>query len=236
MSTILDSLKKSSDQRDDNNQSSINSFTFGRNKKPSKSNLLVILALAAITIAILYFGYQYLYTETENNTKATEAITEVIKPTEDNTSSMKKSVLQEANISKKQRPDNKSVKQELKTKQKLKNKSRNNSKPKNKKTPKPNIRKNSTSKKKSKPIKELKIEKPKYLYVYQLPFSIRKEIPKFKLNIHVYDKNPENRIAVINGARFMIDDMIDEIVLVKDIVSEGVLLEFNQQEFLIPKL
>ena len=75
----------------------------------------------------------------------------------------------------------------------------------------------------------------KYPYVYQLPFSLRKDIPKLNLNIHVYDKDPDNRIAIINGVRFAIEDMIDDIVLVKDIIPEGVILEFNNRVFLIPK-
>ncbi|VAW42110.1 hypothetical protein MNBD_GAMMA01-2250, partial [hydrothermal vent metagenome] len=80
------------------------------------------------------------------------------------------------------------------------------------------------------------VKQQKHLLIYQLPFSIRKDIPKFKLNIHIYDENPQNRLVVINGVKFVINDMIEEQVLVKDIIAEGILLEFNGQEFLVPKL
>ena len=61
-------------------------------------------------------------------------------------------------------------------------------------------------------------------------------MPKIKLNIHVYDENPKNRIVVINGVRFAIGDLIEETVLVKDIVRSGVVLEMEDKEFLVPKL
>jgi hypothetical protein len=82
---------------------------------------------------------------------------------------------------------------------------------------------------------DYKVQEQQYQYVHQLPFSIRKDLPKFKLNVHIFDKDPENRVAIINGVRFYIDDMIEETVLLKDIVQQGVLLDFNGEEFLVPR-
>ena len=74
-----------------------------------------------------------------------------------------------------------------------------------------------------------------YKFVYELPFSIRKNLPEVKLNIHVFDPDPENRMAVINGLRYGTGDIIEEIVTVQDITQEGVLLEYEGQVFMIPK-
>ena len=80
------------------------------------------------------------------------------------------------------------------------------------------------------------IKQQEYPFVYQLPFNIRKEIPKIKLNIHIYDQNKESRLVVVNGENYEIGDLIEETLLIHDIVPEGLVLDFNGQKFLIPKL
>ena len=74
-----------------------------------------------------------------------------------------------------------------------------------------------------------------YKYLYQLPFSVRKDIPKIALNIHVFDKDPDNRIAIINGVKLSVGDLLENEILLKEIVREGIVLESNGSEFLVPK-
>ncbi|WP_395377638.1 general secretion pathway protein GspB [Marinicella sp. W31] len=74
-----------------------------------------------------------------------------------------------------------------------------------------------------------------YKFVYELPFSVRKNLPEIKLNIHVFDPDPKNRMAVINGLRYAAGDLIDEIVKVQDVTQDGVVLEYEGQIFMLPK-
>jgi general secretion pathway protein B len=77
--------------------------------------------------------------------------------------------------------------------------------------------------------------KQDYLLIHQLDFAIRKNIPPVKISIHIYDPDPENRMLMINGEKFAIGDSIEGLVTVRDIVPEGVVLEFENIRFLLPK-
>ncbi|MFK8010729.1 MAG: general secretion pathway protein GspB [Marinicellaceae bacterium] len=278
MSTILDSLKKSSDKRDDHNNTSIDNFNFSDKKSASKSGFFMFLFLIIITAIILYFGYKYINSQPEGSLEIDT--NNEITVNELSTPSVNNNVSESANLEKVQakkieKPNNESVKQqlvELKNKPKTapqtkiitepaindtqntelaattKNKrieNNNNSQPiqqnqsqsKEPKSEKPMIelslpKNQSAQNTEKKPT----VPKQEYLYVYQLPFSVRKELPKFTLNIHIYDENPESRVAVINGTKFHVNDYIEEEILVKEIIRDGVLLEFNNQTFLIPNL
>ncbi len=74
-----------------------------------------------------------------------------------------------------------------------------------------------------------------HLYVHQLPFSIRRHLPRIKLSVHVYDPDPKNRLAIINGLSLAIDDVIEDTVRVSDITEEGVILEFEGTTFMLPR-
>lgn len=77
--------------------------------------------------------------------------------------------------------------------------------------------------------------KQDYLLIHQIDFEIRKNIPPIKLNIHIYDPEPENRLVMMNGIKFQVGDVIDEIVTVEEISQEGVVLSFENIKFLVPK-
>ncbi len=77
--------------------------------------------------------------------------------------------------------------------------------------------------------------KQDYLLIHQINFEIRKNIPPVKLNIHIFDPEPENRMVIMNGVKFVTGDVIEELVTVKEIVKEGVVLEFENIRFLVPK-
>ncbi|MCF6319030.1 MAG: general secretion pathway protein GspB [Proteobacteria bacterium] len=265
MSTILDSLKKSSDKRDDNSKNSMNNFSFSKNGQNKNSKPYVVLLLLILTAAILYFGYQYLYSD--EKTQQVSTVTSLLAPSaepslaekdEGNTKENEPSVLEaQTGVQKKDKPNSSDVKQRIKEIKEKRNEQQKALQTLQKPIKKQEIEQETTKLKvpeqRSKQTSEVKLNpteslgvlipsnKPtaiveqKYQLVYQLPFSIRKDIPQLKLNIHVFDKDTENRVAIINGVRFAIDDMIDDVVLVKDIVPEGVLLEFNNRVFLVPK-
>jgi len=270
MSTILDSLKKSSDERNDNSKSSIDNFKFGNSKNSRGSqSFLPLIILIILTLVIGYFSYQYLFNEDVNNDiKSTPVNDELINSSlaNDNVklTSGKKSEIDAEKI---QKPNSDDVKQKI---QDLKNKNLQDRRLsiKDKKAlesverPVPdeinlqvNGSKNSTENNdvkkveiKKEPVLTLtmprekdeqesstQITKQKYLYIYQLPFSVRKDIPQIKLNIHVYDKDPANRIVIINGVKLAVGDLIENEILLKEIIQDGVVLEYHDNEFLIPK-
>ena len=264
MSTILDSLKKSSDKRGDNSKNSMDNFSFSEHRLNRNPKSYVVLILLLLTAVILYFGYQYIFSD-ENSEQVTPV--KSISTQADGEKFERKDavVLEEkTETQKKNKPNSTDVKQrikEIKERRKEQQKALQAlQKPPVKeqeqvgsgeKTVASNQKETTSSgsvqpNQKQPPVRpstelqevtqpEDSAAKQTHLFAYQLPFSIRKDLPQLKLNIHVFDKDPENRIAIINGVRFAIDDMIDDVVLVKDIVPEGVLLEFNNRVFLVPK-
>lgn len=72
--------------------------------------------------------------------------------------------------------------------------------------------------------------------IYQLPYTTRKDLPKLELSMHVYSPVPAERFVVLNGKRFMLDSPAPgpELTLV-DIVTDGAVLEFRGQRFLLPR-
>jgi hypothetical protein len=264
MSTILDSLKKSSDQRDDSNNNSLDNFNFGRGYKSKGPNLLfVILLLIIVTGVIGYFGYQFLYSD-EQQTPIDDS--QVTSGSQTVAEERLTPVAQAENSNRIEKPNNKNVKQRIQTiksnrqSEKEKLKKLNNQLPReaaaNSQAEKIGQEKNKLEKteQQSTPTKVKKepmikltmpdennpqvvttVKKQDYMYLYQLPFSVRKDIPKISLNIHVYDKDPDNRIAIINGVKISVGDLIENEILLKGIIQDGIVLEFNGNEFLVPK-
>ena len=264
MSTILDSLKKSSDQRDDSSNQSLDNFNFGKGYKSKGSNLLwVILLLIIVTGAIGYFGYQFLYSDKQ------QTLVEDSQAVNDSQTSAAESITAVAETESSNRiekPNNRDVKQRIQAiksnrqNEKEKLRSLNNQLPREAaansqpeiiepekiKLDKP-VQELALGEVKKEPILTLtnpdenilqdvtSVKKQDYMYLYQLPFSVRKDIPKISLNIHVYDKDPDNRIAIINGVKLSVGDLIENEILLKDIVQEGIVLESNGLEFLVPK-
>ncbi len=93
-------------------------------------------------------------------------------------------------------------------------------------------------KKKTEPAKDPSLQ-PKlqqdYLLIHQIDFAVRKDIPEIKINIHIYDPEPDSRMVLINGERFNIGDAIEESVSIVDIVPEGIVVAYDNIQFLIPK-
>ncbi len=77
--------------------------------------------------------------------------------------------------------------------------------------------------------------KQDYLLLHQIDFATRKDIPEVKINIHIFDPEPENRMVLINGERFNIGDTISESIEIVDIVQEGIVVTYDNITFLIPK-
>lgn len=84
---------------------------------------------------------------------------------------------------------------------------------------------------------DLASAKPESLPVMlQLPYGLRKDMPKLDLSMHVYSADRSERFIVLNGKRFSVDSPSPgpELNLV-DIVDDGAVLEFRGQRFLLPR-
>ncbi|MCQ4167520.1 general secretion pathway protein GspB [Tahibacter harae] len=70
---------------------------------------------------------------------------------------------------------------------------------------------------------------------WQLPYNVRKELPALKLSMHVYSATPAQRFVVLNGNRQVEGDELGGEVRVTEIRSDGVVLSFQGQRFLVPR-
>lgn len=272
MSTILDSLKKSSEKRGEDSGSSIDNFSFSEKHNRRPSGLFWAMLFSALIVFSLYYYFFYMNVDSDNaNNESLAKVSNTTTTKSEEGSTLKEVATKPQSSDKKTaRPDSQLVKERLKEGQaadKLQwqqaiRKSEVNNKtsspltdnavkinrvskgsPKASVTAKKevtgNTEQNDSQSNKNKVIKvEHVAEVPvqQYQYLYQLPFSIRKEIPKIKLNVHVFDKDKENRVVVVNGEAYAIGDMIEELLLIFDITPEGLVLDYNGTKFMIPKL
>lgn len=70
---------------------------------------------------------------------------------------------------------------------------------------------------------------------WQLPYNLRKELPELKLSMHVYSATPAQRFIVLNGNRQVEGDELGGEVRVSEIRSDGVVLTYQGQRFLVPR-
>jgi len=72
-----------------------------------------------------------------------------------------------------------------------------------------------------------------YVRAWELPLSIRRNMPALSLTIHVFAERLEDRFVLINGERFVTgDDLADGARLV-DIRREGAVVDYRDYRFLL---
>lgn len=70
---------------------------------------------------------------------------------------------------------------------------------------------------------------------WQLPYNVRKELPELKMSMHVYSATPAQRFVVLNGNRQVEGDELGGDVRIAEIRTDGVVLTFHGQRFLVPR-
>ena len=70
---------------------------------------------------------------------------------------------------------------------------------------------------------------------WQLPYGTRKDLPQLTMSMHVYATDPGKRFIVINGDHKAEGDPIGADLFVREIRSDGVVMEFRGQRFLVPR-
>ncbi|MFU8830996.1 MAG: general secretion pathway protein GspB [Wenzhouxiangella sp.] len=72
-----------------------------------------------------------------------------------------------------------------------------------------------------------------YIRAWELPLSVRRNMPELKLTIHVYSVDEQNRFVLINGERFVTGEMIRDGARLVDIRREGAVVDFRDYRFLL---
>lgn len=70
--------------------------------------------------------------------------------------------------------------------------------------------------------------------VYELPYALRKDLPKLTLSMHVYHADPARRFAIINDERRGEGEAVGGVRIVT-IRRDGLELEYAGQRFLLPR-
>lgn len=74
---------------------------------------------------------------------------------------------------------------------------------------------------------------PEYVRVWELPLSIRRDLPDLKLTIHVYSQDEQRRFVLVNGQRFTTGDTITSGVRLAAIRPEGAVVDYRNYRFLL---
>lgn len=72
-----------------------------------------------------------------------------------------------------------------------------------------------------------------YLRSWELPLSVRRNLPAMTLNIHVFSTEPDRRFVLVNGQRYVTGDLVADGVRLVDIRREGAILDFREHRFLL---
>jgi general secretion pathway protein B len=72
-----------------------------------------------------------------------------------------------------------------------------------------------------------------YVRVWELPLSIRRNLPDLRLSIHVFAVEEDQRFVLVNGERFVTGDMISSNVRLVEIRREGAVVDFRDYRFLL---
>jgi len=70
---------------------------------------------------------------------------------------------------------------------------------------------------------------------YELPFNVRKDLPTLTVSMHVYAAVPAQRFVVVDGERKAEGESIKEGLTLREIRSDGIVLEFRGQKFFYPR-
>ncbi|MFP4333911.1 MAG: general secretion pathway protein GspB [Wenzhouxiangella sp.] len=76
-------------------------------------------------------------------------------------------------------------------------------------------------------------ERAEYLQVWELPLSVRRELPELQLSIHVYSADADDRFVLINGERRTEGSVLADGARLADINRHGAVVEFRDYRFLL---
>jgi len=71
-----------------------------------------------------------------------------------------------------------------------------------------------------------------YVQSWELPLSVRRNLPELDLSIHVFSPNEAERFVLVNGERYRSGDNIGEVEIV-GINRDGAIVDFRSHRFLL---
>lgn len=83
------------------------------------------------------------------------------------------------------------------------------------------------------PLEAWAPERREFLRQWELPLSVRRDLPDLRLNIHVFSAQPQDRFVLINGERRIEGDDLGRGVSLVEIRREGALVRFRDYSFLL---
>ena len=85
-----------------------------------------------------------------------------------------------------------------------------------------------------KPVTDSHLE-PTPITYWELPDSIRANVPEIKFSVLVYAKQEEDRFVLINGQRLAEGDAVQPGLLVHEIRRDGVIFSYRLYQFLVER-
>jgi general secretion pathway protein B len=70
---------------------------------------------------------------------------------------------------------------------------------------------------------------------YELPYELRKDLPALVVSMHVYAEQPAQRFVIVDGDRKAEGDTLKDGIALREIRSDGLVLEFRGQRFFYPR-
>lgn len=71
--------------------------------------------------------------------------------------------------------------------------------------------------------------------VWELPYGVRRDLPAITLTMHVWSSVPAERFVVIDGERHVEGDELESGVVLHEISTDGLVLEFQGHRFTYPR-
>ncbi|MGZ4995205.1 MAG: general secretion pathway protein GspB [Methylobacter sp.] len=72
-------------------------------------------------------------------------------------------------------------------------------------------------------------------FLNDLPFEFRQTLPKFTVNVFVYSKDPEERFIMIDMVKYKSGQQIKDAMLLKEILPDSFVVEYQNREFQIKR-
>ena len=85
------------------------------------------------------------------------------------------------------------------------------------------------------PVPVVRIEELRAPPFATLPEAVRNALPALTVNAHAWTENPDTRFVLINLRRYGEGDRLQEGPVVRRILRDGVVLEFQGQLFSLPR-
>jgi general secretion pathway protein B len=72
-------------------------------------------------------------------------------------------------------------------------------------------------------------------FLSDLPFEFRQKVPKFTINVFVYSQTAEERFVMVDMVKYKPGQQIKDAMLLKEILPDGFVVEYQNQVFKIKR-